>query len=462
MIQCFADRMRDVKLPGNFGWTLRAAACLGLVICGAAPGFAQFRELVARVPKTANAVVLLNVEKAVNSPMGVREGWKKKIEKSFAAGLVRVPPQATNFVLASEMDLEFMQPIWSATVMDLSDPALVHPIAERRGGKVDKLDNLLAVAMPNDTYVVQFGPATIGAMQPANRQSVLRWVREVRAGKKDDLSAYLQKAAGYSDDADTDIIMAFDLEGAFSWERAAKYLARQKDLPKQSDEERKESASALGDVLGVRLGIRLSERAFAKLTIDFRTNPRVLANIAKPLLMQILAVAGLKIDDIDQWKPEIGATTISFSGNLTTSGLQRVMSVIESPSTSESLATDPKSKSSPEQLLSSQAQASIDHYRAVIAMSSDLKKDMDSMSGLGSTSTYCEKYAKRIERLPILNVDPELLHYSSFVAKSLRAAALIARNMGIQSGVRQAQIISSEAGTGYATYGRYGIWGLHG
>jgi hypothetical protein len=53
-------------------------------------------------------VALLNISKVVNSPMGVREGWKKKIDKSFKAGLIRVPPQATNYVIASHLDFEFM------------------------------------------------------------------------------------------------------------------------------------------------------------------------------------------------------------------------------------------------------------------------------------------------------------------------------------------------------------------
>ena len=79
-------------------------------------------------------------------------------------------------------------------------------------------------------------------------------------------------------------------------------------------------------------------------------------------------------------------------------------------------------------------------------MFDDLKKDMGSVANLASTQTYFDKYAKRIERLPILNVDPELLGYSAFVASSLRSASGAVRNMGIQSGVRQAQIISSDLG----------------
>jgi formate dehydrogenase maturation protein FdhE len=464
MNDIFAEYSRRATACYNGAWAWRAMVALGLVSWCIQPAHAQFRELVERLPKSANSVLLLNVTKAVNSPMGVREGWKKKIEKSFEAGLIRVPPLATNYVIASQLDLEFMEPIWTAAVVDLSEAVSLPKIAERRRGTADSIDGLAAVALPNDTYLVRFALTTVGAMQPANRQAVTRWIHETQAGSKAELSSYLKAAAGYSDDAATDIIMAIDLDGALSWARAGKFLIRHKELLKQTDDERKDAATVLSDVQGVRLGIRLSDRPFGKLTVDFRTSPAALESVAKPLFLQAIADAGMKIDDLDDWKLEIGAQTISLSGNLTTSGLRRALAVIESPTTSESTTADTSSQSSPENLLSAEAKASQDHYRTVVGMFDDLKKDMGSVANLASTQTYFDKYAKRIERLPILNVDPDLLNYSAFVASSMRAASGAVRNMGIQSGVRQAQINSSNTGAAYADYssGRYGVYGGYG
>ena len=135
---------------------------------------------------------------------------------------------------------------------------------------------MAAAALPNDTYLVRFALTTVGAMQPANRQAVTRWIRETQAESKAELSPYLKAAAGYSDDAATDIIMAIDLDGTLSWERAAKFLNRHKETIKQTDAERKEAATLLSGVQGVRLGIRLSERPTGKLTVDFRTDPAAL------------------------------------------------------------------------------------------------------------------------------------------------------------------------------------------
>src|SRR5260221_618593 len=230
----FCNELRPLR-----GWLLCISMAGGLALVAVQPAKAQFRDLVAKLPKSANAVVLLNVAKAVNSPMGIREGWKKKVEKSFDAGMIRIPPQATNYVIASQLDLEFMEPIWSAAVMDLSQAVSLSKIAERRRGTVDSIDGIAAVALPNDTYLVRFALTTVGVMQPANRQAVTRWIRETQADNKAELSPYLKAAAGYSDDAATDIIMAIDLNGALSWERSGKFLQRHRELLQQTDDEHK-------------------------------------------------------------------------------------------------------------------------------------------------------------------------------------------------------------------------------
>ena len=96
-------------------------------------------------------------------------------------------------------------------------------------------------------------------------------------------------------------------------------------------------------------------------------------------------------------------------------------------------------------------------------MANDLKADMKNSKNLASTSLWFDKYARRIERLPTLNVDEELVNYGAFVASQLRQASLAVKTMGIKSGVRQAQItggdVSYDAGTRWGGYGYYGIGG---
>ena len=145
---------------------------------------AQFREMANRLPRTANTLVVVNLQQALQSPQGVREGWKNRIERAFQAGVTRVPPQTARFVLGAQLDLESAQPIWEAAVLDLNSNVTMDWIAEKRSGKADKIGSLSVAALPNDVYAVQFGPRTFGALAPANRQATVRWLREIEPASK--------------------------------------------------------------------------------------------------------------------------------------------------------------------------------------------------------------------------------------------------------------------------------------
>jgi hypothetical protein len=95
-------------------------------------------------------------------------------------------------------------------------------------------------------------------------------------------------------------------------------------------------------------------------------------------------------------------------------------------------------------------------------MANDLKEDMRNAKNLASTHLFFDKYAKRIERMPILGVDEELLKYSAFVANTLRQATGSVKTMGIQSAARQSQVTGGDVYAGdYGGY-RYGAYGAYG
>ena len=75
-----------------------------------------------------------------------------------------------------------------------------------------------------------------------------------------------------------------------------------------------------------------------------------------------------------------------------------------------------------------------------------------------------DKYAKRIERMPILGVDEDVLNYGAFVANTLRQASGSVKTMGIQSNLRESQITGGDVYGGDYGYGdyRYGAYGPYG
>ena len=429
----------------------------------------EFQDLVNLIPRSANTVVLLNMEKAKNSPLGVKEDWKEKIENAFDSGLVMVPPNATRFVLAAQMDFEFKEPLWEAIVMDCDQELTMDQIAQMRSGTPDTIEGLPALARPNDTYIVQLGPKRIAAMAPGNRQAVVRWIREVRKPKPAPLSPYLQRAAVYSDEAGSEIIMALDLEGVMSFERVGKYLkAHEKNLKQWQEKDNSpasltELAKLLSNIQGVRIGVRIGEQPTGKMVIDIDNDASPLSSIAKPMLIQFLSDSGALINDFQSWTASAKKKEISLAGTFSKTGLRELLSVVDSPLSGES-ALDKKASVSPGDLPALQAKKSREYFRNVVSMANDLKGDMKNAKNLASTSMFCEKYAKRIDRLPILNVDEDLIKYGAFVASQLRLAAQSVKTMGIQTGVRTAQVTASggdwSGGYGYGGY-RYGAYGRY-
>jgi hypothetical protein len=421
----------------------------------------EFAGLVNKIPRSANAVVLLNMDKAKNSPLGLKEGWSTKIEQAFDSGLVRVPPQAKRFVLAAQIDFEYMEPLWEAVVIELEEDLSSTDLEKMRHGTLDTIEGLPAVVRPNDTYLIKLGPKLVGAMGPANRQAVVRWIREIRKSAPPPLSPYLEKAAVYSDEAGSEIIMALDLDGVFSLQRISKYLKSKDEQLQKWEADRKELAILLDTVRGVRIGVRIGEEPSAKAVIDVRGDASFVAPYAKQLFTQIMSDRGMAINDVYSWTGTAKNREISLAGTLSKNGLRRLMSVIDSPATETSEADV---QVSPGELPAIQAKASLKYYQSVTKTFDGMKSDMSNIKTFTSMAVWYDRYAKRIDKLPILNVDPELVQYGAFVAHQFRQASSSVRNYGIQSGVRTAQISTSGGGSGDYGYGgyRYGGYGSYG
>lgn len=58
----------------------------------------------------------------------------------------------------------------------------------------------------------------------------------------------------------------------------------------------------------------------------------------------------------------------------------------------------------------------------------------------GQVGAWFERYARRIDNLPILNVAPEMLDFGVVVADSLRQSETAMKGIGVRSGMRKTQL----------------------
>jgi hypothetical protein len=162
------------------------------------------------------------------------------------------------------------------------------------------------------------------------------------------------------------------------------------------------------------------------------------------------------IEDMQSWTAAAKGSEISLSGPLSTKGLRRLLAVVDSPIEGDVIAPKSSDSAPPFGETATPAKKSRDYFRSIGGMADDLKDDMKNAKNLASTSLYFEKYAKRIERLPILGVDEELVNYGAYVANGLRQAAGSVRTMGIRGGVRKAQVTGGGDYWGGGYEGAYG------
>jgi len=413
------------------------------------PAVAQLADLVRRVPDRPNSLVVLDVNKIFSSPLADQENWRDTHLKAFEAGMIMVPPGASRFVLASQLDLQVMQPIWEAALLNADDEVSIPTVAQRRGGTVDVVAGESTAVLPDDTYVIKFGPTVVGAMKPANRQSVARWIESSRDADRRPLPPYLEEAVGYVQNVGTPIIIALDLENALGpamirarLEEMACLEGKTVDLDKLSQ--------ALASVRGVTLGITLVQRRYGSIKIDFSQDVSSAAEFAKPLLLEILGSQGAMIDEFNDWTVKVSSTQMTLSGALEASGLRRILSLLEPPHSPDYKPPQPSAGTQPDEL--SAALASQEYFKTVTTLLDDLKGKRKSSEFVtwGQVGLWFERYATKIDNLPILNVDNELLDYGAFVSDSLRQSETAMKGIGARSGYRQTQL-SNTGGAGYYT-----------
>jgi hypothetical protein len=326
----------------------------------------------------------------------------------------------------------------------------VAEIARRTKGTLDPVGDTPAVVLRDDSYAVQFSPTRLGVMSPANRQSVARWLRQIGARSAPALSPYLKGTLVASQTSQ--VVIAFDLEDAVPPDIIRAKLEASSALSGKTIN-LDAAAKALAGVRGAVLEVAVTDSAAGRLMVHFQSDASVLAPVAKPLLMEILGDMGARIDDIDAWNMTSEPLRFVFSGPLSKDGRRRVFSLIDTP-TSALIAADPTPPSSESRQLAGQAQATQQYFKKVTSLRDDLRGRSGEAKTIGQYAMWLDNDARRIDRLPILDVDSQMLGYGRYVAARMRDASMALKGVGIQSGARTAQVYQTVT-TDYNAYGGY-------
>jgi hypothetical protein len=422
----------------GIAFVLTLAAC-----CGSQLVAAPFESLVRKVPEGANAIVLVNVEQILQSEFARSHNSKQKLAEAFEEKALLIPPSATQFVLAAQFDLEHFTRIWEAAVMELKHQPHFDQIAKATRRNVEKVGGLEAIG-GSKVFALNLGEKQLGLLVPSNRQLAARWAQRIHQNNQP-LSNYLAKTSSYSDTAGTDIILAVDLTDVLPQAFIADRL-KNSEVLKGRKVDIDKVASILARVQGLRLGVKIGAKGNAMLVVDLQDDPAPLADFAKPLILSILEDKGLMIEEMEGWKVAFDKKSISLQGTLSDEGLRRVMSVVELPADPISMVqteTAAAPKKTEEASASLIAAASQKYFKAIEQQLDSLRLQKKDAKSLGQIALWIENAARRIDRMPSLNVDPELVDYGAQVATEMRNMVAALQGAGIQTGARQAGIWNS-------------------
>ena len=440
-----------MKIGCNWGidqvLTIGAAALLS---CATALAGLPTTETLRHLPPGVNAIAVIDVETLLQSEVAQREKWKSKQDVNYGSRPLMVPPEARTVVVAARLNpAQDLQQDWQVALIDLATTFNLEDIAKTEGGYLDPVGDLQAVWTPSDAYVIEFEERMLAMAQPANRQAISRWIKFAQDNTENALSEYLDHAMKRLTN-DSQFVLAVDLADVPQRHRVEEGLA-ELEMFSGRPKKQQEVADLIVGLQGITATVSVTDKIMGELRIDFRDDVGSLGDLAKPLTLQILDRFDAHLSDLDGFEAVLNGKSVTLSGPLSLSGLRRVGSLLQMGTTkfSDLQDVDPASEGSSDIVNASKA-----YFTSVTTLIDDLEKTL--MDTRDNHALWMERYGKKIDALPILNVDSALLDWGASVGSTFREMGLAKRGAGIRGGVRKSAVYGDYyySNGGYYSYYR--------
>jgi hypothetical protein len=422
---------------------------------------ANYYELLRRVPESANTIILIDVERMLMSPIAMKENWR---EKGNSEGVtLHFPINAVRYMLASKLDATSnFEDLGNIALIEATESLSLPRMAKTEGGYLDTVDGQQIAYSPRNAFFVSLEPTILGVSFPANRQDLSRWLRSLKRLDQPQVSDYLQQAVKLAHGKDQ-MVVAFDLTDLFTPRMIRDRLHHAESLAGK-DVDLDVLTKVLASAKGVTLTMEATERLNGKLQLDLGESPTPIKEVARVLILEVLENRGLLLDEMKDWRLLVEAKAITLEGRMTSHGLKRLTELIPFPVDTVDLkqaggkqgerASEAAAPSSPGNL---QVTASKKYYDRITERLKDLRVELRGAQKAKFAQKMLNDASHEIDRLPVLNVDEELLAYGAGVSSSLRGMRNLSKTAGLDYQYRTAQI-QGNASSGYG-YGYGGFYG---
>ena len=136
------------------------------------PATANFYELLRRVPDSANAIILIDVERMLMSPIAMKEKWRDKANTSERDAL-HFPINSVRYMLASKLNaVANFENLWDVALIESIDTISLPYLSKMEGGYLDTVEGQQVAYSPRTAFFVSLTPKIVGVSFPANRQDL--------------------------------------------------------------------------------------------------------------------------------------------------------------------------------------------------------------------------------------------------------------------------------------------------
>lgn len=418
-------------------------ACL-VALAHSAHADEPLAEMLRRLPSSTNALAVIDIKAMNASPIAKREGWSAR-RQVLTDGTAFLPKNIDMIVMATTIDVSDFHNVWNLALIDLAVDASTDSIVANERGTKDQIAGREVVWTPRNAYIVPLRKRLIAQFSPANRQELGRWLKLEKESAVPKLSPFLNQASSRLG-RDGQAIVAFDLDDVFLPAAVREFVKASQALPANAD--RDKIAKVLTSIQGLRLGASAADDVSGTLVVEFGEAVAPLGEAAKPLLLEALSALGAELEDLPNWKAVSVGTSVTLSGKLTPGAMNRILSLFDLPNQADIPEASPGAapnevKNSPQSV----ALATKRYYTSINTVLGDLKAQK--ATSQGGMALWYSRYAKKLDALPILNVDPELVKWGQQLTDSLRRVGLAYDGVSAATGYRQ-----TISGSGY--YWNYG------
>ncbi len=431
---------------------LRPVWCLLLYGLWGWAGVANAADPLAWLPREANAVAWVNVARVYESRLAIEQEWSQKSREAFLNQQAIIPPGVKTFLATAELDYgQGLHSLRESVIVEPAAGMTLTAMAALADVELAPLGDKPGLLTSRGVYVVEAAPTLWLAAAQGGRQAVGRWLKTGSSVDATPLIGPLRRLS-----ADHDMVMVFDVADSVTPAVAAQVVAELDPVPGAGTAAT--YAKILSTIARGTLAVKIDTAIRGRVEVEFGESVEPLKNVVASLVPAILNGLGVSGAAGEGWTWAPRGNVLIGEGDLSATQLRRLLSLVYNPAIDlASGSGDAAGSGTPTSPAAESPTivASRKYLRSIRSILDDLQDTLKRTRD--NHAVWYERSGRRIDDLPMVNVDPDLLTYGGRVSNSLRYQGQAQRVMNVRAGGERAR---TGAGNSYATgvVGPYGGW----